>query len=198
MLSLCFRRAPSISLVYSWLGLGSVLLRLVSLQDSRYTCVSPCTCLFRPRSYTTLAALFYTREEIGLRLAIYFGFASVAGAFGGLIAFGIQNAHSAIANWKVLFLIEGFPAIALGVMAIFALPNRPEETHIFNERERRLAIERMNRGTRADVGRVIHKSTSYGFMVYDRILQALANNCRAYHCGFHRLEGAFRAPASRS
>ncbi|KAH9919825.1 major facilitator superfamily domain-containing protein [Fomitopsis serialis] len=33
-------------------------------------------------------SLFYTKEEMGLRMAYWFGFAAVAGAFGGLIAFG--------------------------------------------------------------------------------------------------------------
>ena len=125
-----------------------------------YVCVSshPTSPLQGGLTRVQLLALFYTREEIGLRLACYFGFAAVAGAFGGLIAFGVQHAHTTIENWRLLFLIEGFPAIAMGFIAMFALPNRPEETHIFNEDERRLALERMNRGTRADVGRMIRKS----------------------------------------
>lgn len=52
------------------------------------------------------AALFYTKHEMGLRMAYWFGFAAVAGAFGGLIAFGIQHADSAIANWRLLFIVE--------------------------------------------------------------------------------------------
>jgi MFS family permease len=51
------------------------------------------------------SALFYTKEEMGLRLGYWFGFAAVAGAFGGLIAFGIQHAHY-IAHWRLLFLVE--------------------------------------------------------------------------------------------
>ena len=43
---------------------------------------------------------------MGLRMAYWFGFAAVAGAFGGLIAFGVQEAHTAISNWKLLFIIE--------------------------------------------------------------------------------------------
>jgi hypothetical protein len=53
-----------------------------------------------------VTALFYTKHELGLRLAYWFGFAAVAGAFGGLIAFGVQHAHVAIANWRLLFIIE--------------------------------------------------------------------------------------------
>jgi hypothetical protein len=51
---------------------------------------------------------------MGLRMAYWFGFAAVAGAFGGLIAFGVQQVGygpylAGIGgewDWKVLFLIE--------------------------------------------------------------------------------------------
>jgi hypothetical protein len=51
-------------------------------------------------------ALFYTKHEIGLRLAYWFGFAAVAGAFGGLLAFGVQHVHVGFENWRLLFIIE--------------------------------------------------------------------------------------------
>ena len=53
-----------------------------------------------------ITALFYTKHEIGLRLAYWFGFAAVAGAFGGLVAFGVQHAHVGFENWRLLFIIE--------------------------------------------------------------------------------------------
>ena len=39
-------------------------------------------------------------------MAGWFGFAAVAGAFGGLIAFGIQHIRSHISNWRILFIVE--------------------------------------------------------------------------------------------
>jgi hypothetical protein len=46
-----------------------------------------------------------------MRMAHWFGFAAVAGAFGGLIAFGVQTANLGGLlhghNWKLLFIIEG-------------------------------------------------------------------------------------------
>lgn len=93
-----------------------------------------------------------------MRMAYWFGFAAVAGAFGGLIAFGVQHVHASIENWRLLFLIEGAPTILLGLLAMFLLPNRPEETSYLNEYERQLAIERMNRGLSGDIGRVVNKS----------------------------------------
>jgi MFS family permease len=56
-------------------------------------------------AYST-SGLFYVSEEMGLRMGYWFGFAAVAGAFGGLIAYGLQHAHTAVASWRLLFIIE--------------------------------------------------------------------------------------------
>ncbi|KAH9975328.1 major facilitator superfamily domain-containing protein [Lactifluus volemus] len=103
-------------------------------------------------------SLFYTKHELGLRLAYWFGFAAVAGAFGGLIAFGVQHAHVGFANWRLLFIIEGIPAVILGLIAIAFLPNRPETTTFLTEEERRLALARANCDTSGDIGYHINKS----------------------------------------
>ncbi|KAF9467805.1 MFS general substrate transporter [Collybia nuda] len=103
-------------------------------------------------------SFFYTKAEMGLRMAYWFGFAAVAGAFGGLIAFGVQHIESSVEKWRLLFVIEGVPAVLLGVMTLFLLPNRPESTTFFNEREREIALERMNRSTSGDTGAVVNKA----------------------------------------
>ncbi|KAI0090141.1 MFS general substrate transporter [Irpex rosettiformis] len=102
-------------------------------------------------------SLWYTKDEIGFRMAQWSSFSAVAGAFGGLIAFGIQHAHVAIANWRLLFIVEGIPTVLLGLLVVLALPDRPEETPFLRETERKLQLERMNRGTRADYGRTLTK-----------------------------------------
>lgn len=101
---------------------------------------------------------YYTKTEMGLRMAYWFGFAAVAGAFGGLIAFGVQHAHTSMQNWRLLFIIEGIPPILLGILTIFLLPDRPESTSFFNERERAIAIDRMNRSTSGDTGATVNKA----------------------------------------
>ena len=45
----------------------------------------------------------------------------------------------------------------LGISTIFLLPDRPESTTFLTERERKLAIERMNRSTSGDDGAVVQK-----------------------------------------
>ena len=111
---------------------------------------------------------------MGKRMAYWFGFAAVAGAFGGLIAFGIQHAKTSVSNWRLLFIIEvgtmcrlrkmradeslqGIPSVLLGVTALVLLPNRPESTSFFNEEERKIALVRMNRGISGDTGLVVNR-----------------------------------------
>lgn len=94
-----------------------------------------------------------------MRTGCWHSFSAVSGAFSGLIAFGIQHAHTALANWKLLFIIEGIPTILLGICAMIILPSRPEDARIFNEKERDIAFERRNRGRKGDVGRVVNKGT---------------------------------------
>lgn len=46
----------------------------------------------------------------------------------------------------------------LGLLAIWLLPDRPEETPFLTEAERKIQLDRMNRGLKADVGRVVNKA----------------------------------------
>jgi hypothetical protein len=57
----------------------------------------------------------------------------------------------------MMMLRQGLPSFLIGIAALWVLPNRPESTSIFNERERKMALERMNRSTRADVGLTVNR-----------------------------------------
>ncbi|KAF8439044.1 major facilitator superfamily domain-containing protein [Boletus edulis BED1] len=102
-------------------------------------------------------SFYYTKAEQGTRIASWTGFAAVAGAFGGLIAYGIQHVETSIVNWRLLFTIEGVPTVFLGVLCLFILPGRPESADFLTHAERKLAIERMNRGTSGDIGAVVNQ-----------------------------------------
>ncbi|OAX35080.1 MFS general substrate transporter [Rhizopogon vinicolor AM-OR11-026] len=103
-------------------------------------------------------SFYYTKTEYATRVAYWLGFAAVAGAFGRLFAYGIQHVKVSIANWRLLFMLEGTPTILLGCLCILMLPDRPESTPFLTEAERKIAISRMNRGTRGDVGAVVRRS----------------------------------------
>jgi MFS family permease len=50
---------------------------------------------------------FYKRNELAGRLSIFYAASEVAGAFTGLIAFGVFQIKSHLHGWQYLFLIEG-------------------------------------------------------------------------------------------
>ncbi|OJA12537.1 hypothetical protein AZE42_07177 [Rhizopogon vesiculosus] len=101
-------------------------------------------------------SFYYTKTEYAIRIAYWLGFAAIAGAFGGLFAYGIQHVKVSIANLRLLFMLEGTPTILLGCLCILMLPDRPESTPFLTEAKRKIAISRMNRGTCSGVGAVIY------------------------------------------
>lgn len=70
---------------------------------------------------------------MGVRVFWFLGPTAIAGAFGGLIAFGIGNIDSGTPVWKWLFLIEGLPCFCLGLFCMYWLPDRPLKNSRFSD-----------------------------------------------------------------
>ncbi|KAJ2808259.1 hypothetical protein H4R20_000942 [Coemansia guatemalensis] len=101
-----------------------------------------------------ILSFFYLRHELAWRTALFYGSSTFAGAFGGLIAYGVATnlAHEKLAPWQLLFIIEGIPTIFLGIVTIFVLPNSPEtlERWFVTPEERQVALERSRSGHNTD------------------------------------------------
>ncbi|PYH87784.1 MFS general substrate transporter [Aspergillus ellipticus CBS 707.79] len=101
---------------------------------------------------TFYLTLFYTRGEMGFRLAIIQSVAVLASAFSGLISFGVFQINApAVQGWQWLFIIEGSMTFLAGVVSIFWLPSNPATAWFLNERERAAATARLLRDTSAEV-----------------------------------------------
>ncbi|KAF2756434.1 MFS general substrate transporter [Pseudovirgaria hyperparasitica] len=87
-------------------------------------------------------SLWYHRNEMGLRIFWFLGPTSIAGAFGGLIAYGVGHIKARVPNWKLLFIIEGIPCFLLGLFMLYWLPDRPTKNSRFKGRQAKIAIER--------------------------------------------------------
>ncbi|KAI8339504.1 major facilitator superfamily domain-containing protein [Chlamydoabsidia padenii] len=89
-------------------------------------------------------SIWYTRKEYARRIGFFWSFSSLAGAFGGLIAYGITMIPTdRLQTWQLLFLIEGAPSVALALIAAWYLPNDPETAKFLTEDERRYAVARL-------------------------------------------------------
>ncbi|PWY69070.1 MFS general substrate transporter [Aspergillus heteromorphus CBS 117.55] len=101
---------------------------------------------------TFYLTLFYTRGEMGFRLAIIQSFAVLASAFSGLVSFGVFQIHDpAVQGWQWLFIIEGSMTFLTGVISFFWLPGNPRTAWFLNERERAAATARLLRDTSSEV-----------------------------------------------
>jgi MFS family permease len=71
--------------------------------------------------------------------------ATLAGAFGGAIAYGVghMNQVQGLSAWRWLFILEGIPSCTSSILVFFFLPDYPETAAWLNEEEKALAKERL-------------------------------------------------------
>ncbi|KAI1376527.1 MFS general substrate transporter [Hypoxylon crocopeplum] len=92
---------------------------------------------------------FYKREELYFRVGIYVSAASIAGAFGGLLAAGFSQipewgvAGSTLHTWRNIFFFEGLITIIVALCAPIILPQSPETSRWLTDREKWIAAERL-------------------------------------------------------
>lgn len=89
---------------------------------------------------------WYKKREQSKRFAVYISAAILSGAFGGLIAGGIErglDGSRGIAGWRWLFIIEGSMTAGWSIIASFLLLDFPYNSKRLTERERELAIQRL-------------------------------------------------------
>ncbi|KFX95719.1 hypothetical protein V490_03700 [Pseudogymnoascus sp. VKM F-3557] len=92
-----------------------------------------------------LLSFYYMRNELGLRCGIYFSAAPLATCFAGALAYGITSGHAALENWRLLFLVEGLPSIAMAFVAFYVMPDSPEKAKFLNAEEKEAAKMRAMR-----------------------------------------------------
>ncbi|KAL1719583.1 major facilitator superfamily domain-containing protein [Schizophyllum commune] len=88
---------------------------------------------------------WYKRTELGSRVAVFFTSATVAGAFSGLLASGIQNMHGigGKPGWAWIFILEGLFTVIVGVLSLWVIQDFPETAKFLNEEERAFIIRRL-------------------------------------------------------
>ncbi|KAG9069231.1 hypothetical protein KI688_010128 [Linnemannia hyalina] len=92
-----------------------------------------------------LISLWYTRSELALRNGLFFSTATMAGAFGGVLAYGIARMEgvAGLHGWQWIFILEGLPTVLLTVVVYFFLPDFPSTAPFLNAEEKDLAVRRL-------------------------------------------------------
>lgn len=88
---------------------------------------------------------WYKQDERALRAALILACATLGGAFGGAIAYGVghMNGLRGLEAWRWLFIIEGAPSCACAILVFFLYPDFPETAKWLSALEREVAVERI-------------------------------------------------------
>lgn len=90
---------------------------------------------------------FFRREELALRTGLFISAAPLATTFASSLAYAIMalGGRVGIASWRLLFLVEGFPAVLVAVWAWSWIPDSPGTAWWLTARERKVAVLRLRR-----------------------------------------------------
>ncbi|KAF2786607.1 MFS general substrate transporter [Melanomma pulvis-pyrius CBS 109.77] len=100
--------------------------------------------VFFPGAIYYLSA-WYTKTELGKRIASLYIAQQFGNAFGGLFAaavFQLDGTHG-IRGWQWLFIIEGSATVGTGIICAFFMPEFPHNSRVLSPIERDLAVWRI-------------------------------------------------------
>ena len=132
-----------------------------------------------------LLSFFYLRHEVGFRCGIFASAAPLASTFAGALAYGITSGKPKFPSWRLLFLVEGLPTIAMTPIAFFFIPDAPNKAKFLSSEEKAIASARAVRqsGTSQRIGSLNLKDVGLTFLD----LKAWFNAVRDAHCFLNTL-----------
>lgn len=88
---------------------------------------------------------WYKRSEFGIRAAIFFSAAAVAGSFGGLLAAAINLMAGAggKGGWAWIFILEGLATVLIGIVSFWMVHDFPDEATFLTDVDRARVISRL-------------------------------------------------------
>ncbi|KZP01379.1 MFS general substrate transporter [Calocera viscosa TUFC12733] len=91
-------------------------------------------------------SMYYPRRVRHFRIAIFFGGAAVAGAFGGALAYaiGLMDGVGGRRGWSWIFILEGCLTVAVSLSAYFIVPTWPHSATFLTEPERTYLLTRLS------------------------------------------------------
>ncbi|GJE96617.1 MFS general substrate transporter [Phanerochaete sordida] len=89
-------------------------------------------------------SMWYPRHALQYRIALFWGGATIAGAFSGALAFAISfmAGVGGKEGWSWIFIIEGIVTVVVGVAALFILVDFPSTASFLTPRERAYVVYR--------------------------------------------------------
>ncbi|TIB82111.1 transporter [Wallemia mellicola] len=96
-----------------------------------------------------IISLYYPRQEQALRMGFLFSACVLAGAFGGILAYGLSQMRGIgglPGRWAWIFCIEGLASFVVGVFSYWAVVDLPSDATFLTDRQRAFVIHRIKYG----------------------------------------------------
>ncbi|EGG04831.1 uncharacterized protein MELLADRAFT_37206 [Melampsora larici-populina 98AG31] len=136
-------------LVASW---GAVTILMGFMKN--YSSLLACRFFLDPPSFSHIFLIpqmmylstMYQRNELQLRVGVFYVFAPLSGAFGGLLAYGIEHMEGVggLKGWQWMFVWEGIGTVLVAIFGVCYMPKNlatasfltPEERHFAASEEK--------------------------------------------------------------
>ncbi|MCJ1316459.1 hypothetical protein MMC15_001780 [Xylographa vitiligo] len=126
-------------------------------------------------------SMWYKRNEQHYRIALFFSAASLAGAFGGILAYGIgfMKGVGGLDGWRWIFILEGILTALVSLAAYRFIANYPATASFLSDSERAYIYARLKNDSDA---------TRDEAFAWRNVSQAFRDpKCWLYGLGFHTL-----------
>ncbi|KAL5346828.1 hypothetical protein ACLOAV_007971 [Pseudogymnoascus australis] len=92
-----------------------------------------------------LISMYYERYELQWRLSLFFSASIIAGAFGGLLAYGLvkMDGLGGYEGFRWIFIIEGLATAVIGALSKFWIVDWPETAKFLSDDERAMLIRKL-------------------------------------------------------
>ncbi|KAK0624038.1 major facilitator superfamily domain-containing protein [Immersiella caudata] len=92
-----------------------------------------------------LLSCWYRRDEIAVRMAIFFSAAALSGSFGGLLAAAIQKMDGlgGYSGWRWIFVIEGVLTVVIAIMSFWLVHDFPDDARFLSDTDRDRVLRRL-------------------------------------------------------
>ncbi|KXT16700.1 hypothetical protein AC579_5227 [Pseudocercospora musae] len=119
-----------------------------------------------------LCTLWYCRFEYQQRVAYFYSSATLAGAFSGILAYGLEKLEgkAGYEGWRWIFIVEGIVTIVVGMSTYWILPNSPQTCTFLNEREKSIIARRLAQDSGTKDGKVINNGDGFRWPVLRDVL----------------------------
>ena len=90
-----------------------------------------------------LTSTWYTRDEIPVRIGIWFAGNSIGGLCSSLLAFGVGHIDDHVRPWRWIYIILGICTFLWAIPIYFFLPDKISEAKFLTVEERQIAADRV-------------------------------------------------------